>query len=140
MRVIVEPGNPFDFDENELEELAEEIRRADSIASVDLAKRPEHGYGVTLIEVLNLYLEVYGATGTAWATLKAVKGSVEWLKRRWQKDREDNPEEGPRPRSLRVYDENGKLLGSVKIDEPDGEPTEEDGGEDIDSRTPPEVN
>lgn len=139
MKIVVEPGDPFDFDDDELHELADRIRRSEPGGIVDVAKRPEHGYGVTLIEVLNLYLEIYGATGTAWGTIKAVRGSVEWLQQRWRKDSEDNPEERPRPRSLRVYDENGKLIGRVWIEEPNGEAVEDNGDDEPGFRTPPDV-
>lgn len=139
MKVMLEPGNPFDFDDDELDELADQIRRLEPGDIVNVAKRPEHGYGVTLIEVLNLYLEISGAAGTVWGTIKAVRKSVEWLQQRWRKDSKDNPDERPRPRSLLVYDENGKLIGSVRIDEPNGEAVEDDSDNEPGFREPPQV-
>jgi hypothetical protein len=137
MKVILDPGNPFDFDDDELNDLADQIRRLEPDDIVTVAKRPEHGYGVTLIEVLNLYLDIAGAAGTVLGTIKAVRQSVEWLQQRWRKDSEDNPEQGPRPRSLCVYDENGKLLGRVRIDEPNGEAVGDSGDDETGFRESP---
>src|SRR4051794_15205091 len=114
MAVVIEPGNPHDFTQDELEELGAELREAEPDLDVQFAVREERGYGVGLIEVLHVFVEnkdLILAGGGALAAL------VRWLKKRWEKDR--------RPRSVIFYGPDGEPVKNILVDAPDGDPVEE---------------
>jgi hypothetical protein len=115
-RIILEPGNPFDFD-GELEELAEELRSKTGKTTV-VARRPEHGYGVSLHEVLHIWVVWNNLGGpAATALLLAVTG---WAVRRWKQDQAKHPDR-PRPRSVIIWGSNGRPLKSITVDKQDGD-------------------
>jgi len=126
-RVIFEPGNPHDLSRDELEELATEIREEFPELEVEVFVGEEHGYGVTLSEVLRIYMEIGEVAGATAAIGAPFWATVRWAKKRWHRDREANPDELPRPRFVTVYGPDGETLKSVKIDAPDGEVEEDEG-------------
>lgn len=139
MNTILEPANPFDFSEDEIEELVAEVVRDDPAARVQVAFREERGYGVTLGEVVHIYLEVAGGVGTAWGSFQTVRSVTRFLRGRWRRDRDENLEEHPRPRVVAIYDKAGKPLGSISIDSPGGEPVEEPAPDDSQPRPVPKT-
>lgn len=119
-RIILEPGNPFDFDDDALDELARELHAASGKATV-VARRPEHGYGVTFNEVLHVWV-VWNNLGGPYA-VGLVLAVRKWAVKRWKADRAAHPDQ-PRPRSVTIWGANGKPLKSIKVDLGEGdEPT-----------------
>jgi hypothetical protein len=124
-QVIIEPGNPNDFTADELDELARSLCSADSSLDVRTAIRPERGYGVTLDEVLNIWVEATsGITGTVGVGV-IITTVVKWAKERWRKDRDQHDGHTPRARVLPFYGPDGTVMKQVRIDIPDGEPQEQ---------------
>lgn len=121
-KLILEPGNPHDFED--LEAFAESLRTADPELEVAVVRRSERGYGVTLLEVLNVWWDVVEAIsniGGAYAVFDLV---VDYAKARWRKDREEHGDRA-RPRSVTLYGPDGRPIKSVRIQGPDGEPITE---------------
>jgi len=138
MRVVLEPGNPFDLTEDDLGKLKQDVEAAEASASVRVYKRDERGYGVTLIEVINVFIAAGEVVGAGYGLGQAGKAVIDFMKNRWNRDKTDHPGQSPRPRSIRFYDEEGNLLRTINIDEPDGDPTEkDDDGGDLRHRDPP---
>jgi len=116
-RIILEPANPFDFEDGSLEELGEELRE-ETGKPTEVVRRPEHGYGVIFNEVLHVWLvwNTYGGPA-ATAAVAAITG---WAKRRWKQDREKNPER-PRTRSVIFWGADGKPLKSITVEMGEGD-------------------
>jgi hypothetical protein len=112
---IIRPENPHDFSEEDVDDLkrhlAVEAAEADFV--VDLGE--ERGYGVNLYEVVQVVADVRGAGGDY-----VIAGLLLWMRKRWKRDKDRSGQ--PRPRSVIVLDEDGKVVRSYDIDEPDGEP------------------
>jgi hypothetical protein len=118
-RLILEPGNPHDFEAHELEELAAELH-AQTRKGVDVALRAERGYGGPLHEVLHVWIPWKALEGAAAA--QVVNLLVSWLKKRWKKDDAQHPGQA-RPRSLLVWTTNGRCSSVIVVDYgEDGEP------------------
>lgn len=113
--LLIEPGNPFDFTDEELDELIAAIQNDAPDRRVEVAVREEVGYGVTLIEVLHVFVEHKEEISL---TAGAVGAVIRWMKRRWERDK-------GRQRTVLIWGPRGEPLKSVKIDDPDGEPVEE---------------
>ncbi|TLM83480.1 hypothetical protein [Pseudarthrobacter sp. NamE5] len=111
------PGNPYDFSTEELEELKLFISSQVPNADFDVVSEAEHGYGVTLYEVIQVIADVRGAGGDL-----LIGALVMWLQNRWKQERTSGRR--PRPRSIVIFDEDGKKLRTIDIDEPDGDPQE----------------
>jgi hypothetical protein len=124
-QVILEPGNPHDFDQKELDELSKRLQEEHDV-DVRTAFRPERGYGVTFHEVINVFVNVSEAASSIAGGVAVLKTVVTWAQNRWRKDRDNDPRSKPRPRVVMLYDGTGKLLKRVTVDSPSGEPTEEE--------------
>ncbi len=126
----IQPGNPNDFTEEELGDLLKSVDDLNG-AKVRLGKRDERGYGVTFYEVIQVVADIRAAGGDVvlGALLHCI---VTWLKRRWQCDRDEHSGAPPRPRSIVLLDSKGNKIRTINIDEPDGEPQEEQCEEGID--------
>ncbi len=114
--LLLEPGNPYDFTDEELEELTAAVRDEVPDLEVAVASREEEGYGVTLVEVLHVFVEHKEEISL---TAGAVGAVIRWMRRRWERDKR-------RQRAVLIWDSRGEPLKTVKIDVPDGEPVEED--------------
>jgi hypothetical protein len=132
MRVWLEGGNPLDFDPDELTELSSELTSAVPGVDIILVVRQETGYGVTLNEVLVIWEEISRAApnvaqgvGSVAKVATIVAGAVAWLRRRWKSDHERRLGRA-RPRTLVVCDRSGRIVRSVRIDMPEGQPLDED--------------
>jgi len=124
--LIVEPGNPHDLTEEEERELLAAASDAAPDDVVRVVRRPEEGYGVTLQEVLHVFVE---NLDLATAGAGALAGLVKWLRARWKKD--------GRTRVVLIYGPDGRPLKTIRIAEPDGDPVEEP--PDGEKRNPPAV-
>lgn len=125
-RITLDPGNPLDFTEADLQALAEELRRQDPALDVEVRIRPEHGYGVTLTEVLRVIVDAAGVAADVGGTLAFADIVIEWAKARWRKDRDDHPDSEPRERAVIIYDADGRPLRTVRIEGPDAHVVEGD--------------
>lgn len=136
-RVIIEPGNPYDFSAEELEELRQEIAQDCSIAEVQLAVRPERGYGVTLHEVLYIWDIGTDIVGDITTVATPFAAAVAWARRRARKDRELHGAKA-RPRTVALLGPHGRILKQVVIDDPDIDSVV-DTPEDHEPRHPPDA-
>lgn len=126
IRVLVDPANPHDFAVGELEELGRRIvASADGVEAVAVF-REEEGYGGGLWEALDLWFEVSGGVVSTAIVGKTIYTTLGWLHERWKNDRAENA--NPRPRSLTVYDQEGRVVRQVMIDLPAGELVDQDPG------------
>jgi GNAT superfamily N-acetyltransferase len=123
-QVIIDPGNPFDFEEEEIAELIQELQASEPDAEVLAHFREETEYGGALMEVLHVWTSVADFVNQNWETIGIVATVVNWLRKRWQRDKAANPER-PRPRSALIYDQEQRLVFSIVIDLPTGEPVVE---------------
>jgi hypothetical protein len=123
--VVIKPANPFDFENAELDELAEHLRQADSSFNIEISAQPERGYGVTPYEVIELVATIGGAITALESTAGILSTTVKWARERWQRDRDKHRPEPPRPRVVKlIYGPDGRILKEVLIDLPDGDPVE----------------
>ncbi len=124
--LFLEPGNPHDLGRADLEELATLIREADPSQNPEIHVGEEVGYGVTLAEVLRIYMEIGEIAGDTASVLAPFWLAVKWAKGRWQRDKDTHPGEKPRPRYVTLFDARSDKLKSIKIDEPNGDPEEDE--------------
>ncbi|MCX4436572.1 hypothetical protein [Streptomyces mirabilis] len=123
---IVTP-NPYDFSDDELEEVAEVAKEADPSLDLGTGAQHERGYGVDTYEVLDVIATTGGAAAAVDQVRVALTAVTKWARARWTRDRDEHPDENPRPRMIRVlYGPTGEVLLRVAIDEPDGEPEQVD--------------
>lgn len=123
-RVIIEPGNPHDLTDAEERELIAAISEAAPDVEVRVVRRPEEGYGVTLNEVVHVFVE---NPELATVGAGALVGLFRWLRERFRKD--------GRHRIVPIYGADGRILRTVRIEGPDGDPVE--GPPDGEDRHPP---
>lgn len=119
--IIVEPGNPYDFLLEDLEQLAGRLNDATSFPT-RIALRAEEGYGVSLHEVI--YVWVLLPLESA-AIAKALDVALDWARERLRGDQHAHADSTPRPRSVIVLGPNGRPLMNVVIRDPDAEPEEQ---------------
>jgi hypothetical protein len=125
--IVIRPANPFDFELEELEELANQLREDEPSLDIRIDAHRERGYGVTPYEVIQLIATTGDAVVVLAAGAKALNRSVRWARERWQKDKDSHPSQSPRSRIIEVLDEDGHVRTKVTIDLPDGDPKQEDG-------------
>ncbi len=114
-RLVLEPGNPYDFTQGELGALAEALREEDTTLDVVTIHRPEEGYGVTLTEVLHIFVE--HKDEVVLGTRAGVK-LMQIMRDRWKRD--------GRERVVIVYGPDGEPLREVRIAGPDGDAVDAD--------------
>lgn len=121
--VIVDPGNPYDFTQAEIDEL----QQAEPNAEIVSHFRDETEYGGGIAELVHIWLELRGAGlefrhlfNQDWPSIVVVATGIRWLRKRWNKDKAKRPR--PRPRQLGVYDQEARRLIQIDIDLPHGEP------------------
>jgi hypothetical protein len=122
-QILVEPGNPFGFDPAEFADLvqgiSEELGRE---YDVRVAYREQVGAGVTLYEVVNVWLSWQNWSEGAQGALVGIilEKILEWRRRR----REANPAAFARPIWARVIVtlREAQVVGEVRIGGSDGEP------------------
>lgn len=119
--VIIDPGNPFDFEEAELAELIEQLQAVEPGAEFAAHFREETEYGGAFTEVLHVWTSVDDFVNQNWQTIALIAMVVRWLRERWKRDRAADPKR-PRPRSARVYDREQRQAFEIFIDLPHGEP------------------
>jgi hypothetical protein len=125
--ILIRPANPFDFEPEELEELANQLREDEPSLDIRIDAQRERGYGVTPYEVIQLIATTGDAAVVLAAVAKALNRSIKWARERWQKDKDSHPSQSPRPRVIEVLDGDGHMLTKITIDLPDGDPRQEDG-------------
>jgi hypothetical protein len=133
-QVLVEPANPFGFDPNEFSEMIEDLsEELGSEYSVRVAYREQVGAAVTLYEVINIWLSWQNWSTAAQGAVAGVllEKVLNWRKKR----REANPDTPPRPIWIKVIAEKvgWKVVGEVRVGEPNGKPEYGPFAEDEDS-------
>lgn len=123
-RVLLEAGNPHDFENGALEALADNLNATGGFVAIPI-RRDETGYGVTFYEVLRVWIEVTGGIEATRQTVTLATAAISWLRDRWRADQELTGK--ARPRVFTLYDEHDQVVREVKIDLPDGEPVDEPG-------------
>lgn len=121
--IRIRPGNPNDFSEEDLSDLLNSVDDLDG-AKVRCEERDERGYGVTFYEVIQVVADIRGAGGDLIVGALLHRIAI-WLERRWQSDHDERPDVPTRPRSIVLLDGEGNKIRIINIDEPDGEPREE---------------
>jgi hypothetical protein len=121
-QVILVPLNPLDIRPEDLEPLAEDIRRDD--LTVDVRVREQRGYGVTYWEVLEIiiYREILVRTYDI-ALDKAVTAAIDKIIKKvkvWYKRRRKQ-KNNKRPLSLTLREEEGGELRHVEMLAPEDE-------------------
>jgi hypothetical protein len=137
IEVIFEPANPHDFSEEELQDAAVAIAGDVADTTVHIHVRKERGYGVTVEEVIHLWILGATAVTATGAAVAVLTNAVNWVRERSRNDRSSHPESKPRPRTLLLYDGTGKPLKRVRVSDPDQDPIEEIPDPDAESRPPP---
>lgn len=121
-RIILEPANPYDFaDDDDLERLASEIYDATGKPTV-VAFRPERGYGGPFFEAIHVWIPWQGIGGGL--AVKVIELVVRSQVARWKRDRAEDPDTPPRPRTVTIYDGGGGALKSIEIDATTGDEPE----------------
>src|SRR4051794_36612009 len=115
MRILLEPGNPHDFSSDELDEIVAAMEAEDPEVEVQIALRNERGYGVTLAEVVHVFVE---NKDVILPTAGALAGLVKWLAKRWK-------DGNRRPKSVLIYGPRGEPLKAVRVDASSGEVSED---------------
>jgi hypothetical protein len=127
--ILIRSANPFDFEPEELEGLANLLREHEPSLDIRVDSQHERGYGVTPYEVIQLIATTGDAAVVLAAGARAVNRSIKWARERWLKDKDSHPGESPRPRVIEVLDGDGHVLTKITIDVPDGDPRQEDAPE-----------
>lgn len=110
--VVLEPGNAWELPEEDLRQLAEDLLRGADDLEVDLAYEQSEGAGVTLVEVLHVFLPSADfVKDSAYTVLVSALGRH--MHRRRQK-----PHNSQREQIAIIYGPDGTPLREVRL-EPD---------------------
>jgi hypothetical protein len=127
--ILLEPGNPYDITREDLEPLRADIEGATRL-NAKVAYFPPTGAGVTLDEVLNIWLP--GAEFVRDEGYSILIGmAVEYMRRRFKRRRGEK-----RRKVITIRDEQGREIEQVTIEELDG-PAEKEDRSDSDGRPRP---
>jgi hypothetical protein len=113
--LLLETNNPLDIEPDELRALAEEVSGQTGI-SAQVAYEDQYGAGVTLHEVLYLWLPSASFVKDAIYT-QVLNMAFKFMRARFRK-----PHGKARPKSIVVLDEDGRELESYDIKTEEGEP------------------
>jgi hypothetical protein len=111
--VLVEPGNPFDFERADLDELAEALAKATE-APARVVVRDEIGYGVTGGEVLHVWLP---DTDVILNVAILVAHLKDWAKDRWRREREEHPADPARSHYVDLLGPDGRAISRIEVDD-----------------------
>jgi hypothetical protein len=121
--IIIEPGNPFEFDPSDFDDLRHDLEEETGI-STRAAFREEEGYGVSMHEVIWVWVP------HAVSAANALRILIEWGRTRWKREKEAHPEAPPRPRSIIILGPDGRPLKSVVVRSDVGGPEDTTGTQD----------
>ncbi len=116
-QIIIEPGNPNDFRNGELEEVAHLIE-AIKPGPIRIAIKEQRGYGVTWWEVIYIWLPPALLTAGAYVGKKAVDKIVDALADefiKWAKRKFNKEGESPRPKYISILGPDGRPLKSILV-------------------------
>jgi hypothetical protein len=113
--LLLETNNPLDIEPDELRALAEKVSGQAGI-SVRVAFEDQYGAGITLYEVLYIWLPSASFVKDAIYT-QILNMAFVFMRARFRK-----PHGKGRPKSITVLDENGKELESYEIKTEEAEP------------------
>ncbi|MFC1431357.1 hypothetical protein ACEZDB_11945 [Streptacidiphilus sp. N1-3] len=124
LKVSLRPTNPYEFTDQELEDLAAQLSEIDEAVAVQINVPPQRGYGVHASEVLHLFLETALTGGFEAVGVKVIESAIGWAQARWKKEQQEQTQLPPRARVVTIYGPRGEVLKDVRIDLPDGQPLE----------------
>jgi hypothetical protein len=116
--LLLETNNPLDMEPAHLEELAARLRPLLSNIDVALAYEDQAGAGVTLHEVLHVWLPSADFVKNAAWTL-VFNEIVTFMRERFRR-----PHSSARPKSITINDPDGNAVLEITIKTPDGPVTE----------------
>lgn len=129
--VIIAAGNPHDIAIEDLQDLATQVATVTGL-EVEVRQTKEYGAGVTLWEVLRVWLpDQQLIEGALYASLVTVLTS--WFKARFKK-----PHGRQRKKSVTIYGPDGSPLRHITIAEEVAEPSDEVAGDGDLPHDPPE--
>jgi hypothetical protein len=111
--ILIEPGNPFDFDRGDLEELAAILGQI-AETPTRVVMREERGYGVTAGEVLHVWLPEAETVADVAMLLGRL---VDWARERLRREHEGHPGEPARSHYVDILGPDGKAISRVEIDD-----------------------
>ncbi len=121
IQIQLKPANPLDVEPGELVDLAEEIRKLDLGSEVEIPP-PEYmkGAGVTWWEVVQIYVPWHDVQTAAVsiALTKIGDAATSWMRQRFKR----KPD---RPKVVTIYSSKGKVLRTIALKTPNGEPKDE---------------
>jgi hypothetical protein len=117
-QITIEPGNPNDFRDGALEEIAFIIESIEP-GPIRIHSREQRGYGVTWWEVLYIWLPYALMAGGTYVGTKAgdkivdalTDDLIEWAKRKFKKDGESR-----RPKYIAILGPDGETVKSVLVE------------------------
>jgi hypothetical protein len=111
-KILIEPKNASDITLEEAEELAGEIRISNPKYEVRVQSSEYIGKGVTLFEVLNIWI----LSAVSKQMIEQItKSAIDWARKRF------NGKDTRRSTSITIYGPNGKAIKSVVIKNASGE-------------------
>ncbi len=108
---VIVPRNPYDTTPESLTPMIEALGEEDG-ATVAVRNRPERGYGVTLIEVVVIYIGLRVLDGVTDRIIERSLDKAESACTRWWAKR--RLERKNRPANLLICDEDGNILRSLE--------------------------
>ncbi len=120
-QLLLEPGNPYDITKEDLEELRQQLTAQLDAIDVAVAYHPPKGAGVTLDEVLHIWLP-------GWEFLRdegysiLLGAAIESMRRRFTR------RHGAKRRKVTViHDPDGGEVETITLQNPDSPPEHESG-------------
>jgi hypothetical protein len=111
--ITLRSKNPLDPRPDELEDLAQAIQRCDPELEVIIATGEPPQVGVSLWEVIEVYVE--WSEITVPITVALIPELVSWMREGFKKM-------PGRPKSAYIYGPNGEVLRTIELKGPDEEP------------------
>lgn len=131
-QILIQPGNPYDLQAEDLEDLVEAIREIYPDNEIRLAYNDQVGHQVTLYEVVTVWIP---AASDNAALLLLVGQAVAWAIRRFRGEEQEQNDQGDetqaseidiqykyRPKSITILGPTGEVLKSLVVHSPHDEP------------------
>jgi hypothetical protein len=117
--IVLEPGNAWEIPEVELRALAEDVAGGGDELEVDLSYEQSEGAGVTLVEVLHVFLPSADfIKDSAYTFLISALG-------RHMRRRRDKPHNSQREQVAIIYGPDGEPLREVRLKPGGSEPSDD---------------
>ncbi len=126
-QILLQPGNPDDFEPEDFQELIDALRKLDQGYEVRLAYNEQIGHRVTWAEAITLWLSIAADA----ITIMAIVGQgIAWAQAGFEKEKKEQvqqaiesgeamPDVRYRPKYITIYGPDGNVLKSVVKRNPD---------------------